>query len=158
MKKIIAIAMALIMMMAVTVPAFADEISDTSTEKAGEALVKTDTTAVGAGTYTVTYPAEIIIDWNKDVHEETYSVNTQLAVGKSLNVSVADSATNTLVGVMTANGTADELTYDLAGDTSVDYVEVSNETETLTFTVRDWNKTIAEYSNKITFTVALSDI
>ncbi len=158
MKKIIAIAMALIMMMAVTVPAFADEISDTSTAKTGEALVKTDTTAVGAGTYTVTYPAEIIIDWNKDVHEETYSVNTQLAVGKSLNVSVADSATNTLVGVMTASGTADELTYDLAGDTSVDYVEVSNETETLTFTVRDWNKTIAEYSNKITFTVALSDI
>ena len=135
MKKIIAIVMALVMMMAVTVPAFAGEIKE-NTAQNGESLVKTDTSTVGAGSYTVT---------------------TQLAVGKTLNVAVADKTSGTLEGTMTATGTADTLVYDLSGDVTGDYDEVSNETKNLTFTVRDWNKTIAEYSNYITFTTTLAD-
>ena len=157
MKKFIAIMMALVMMMAIAVPAFAGEISNTA-PNAGEALVKTDTTAVGAGSYTVTYPAEIVIPWDAPTYDATYSVETQLAVGKQVTVSVADKETTTLVGTMKATGTADELTYDLSGDTSVTYKEVMSETETITFAVRDWNKTIAEYSNYITFTAVLGDI
>ena len=155
MKKIIAIVMALVMMMAVAVPAFAGEIDETSAQT-GESLVKTDTSSVGAGSYTVSYPAEIVIAWNT-VGTAEYTVETQLAVGKTLNVSVADRDTDSLVGTMTATGTADTLVYDLSGDVSVDYDEVSSETETLTFTVQDWNKTIAEYSNYITFTASLAD-
>ncbi len=158
MKKIIAIAMALVMMMAICVPAFAaaNPIRQ-DTDQTGDALVKTDISAVGAGTYTVTYPAEIVIPWAAATYDATYTVETQLAVGKTLNVSVADKTTSTLVGTMAATGTDDTLVYDLSGDVSVDYVEVKSETETITFTVQDWNKTIAEYENYITFTTTLAD-
>ncbi len=156
MKKIIAIAMALVMMMAICVPAFAGEI-DATTAQTGDSLVKTDTSAVGAGSYTVTYPAEVVIPWGAATYDATYTVETQLAVGKTLNVAVADKDTATLVGTMSASGTNDTLVYDLSGDVSVDYDEVKNETETITFTVQDWNKTIAEYQNYITFTTTLAD-
>ena len=156
MKKIIAIMMALVMMMAIAVPAFAANPIVETGEQTGEALVKTDTTAVGAGSYTVTFPAEIVIPWGQ-TKDATYTVETQLAVGKTLNVAVADKTSGTLQGTMTATGTADTLVYDITGDVSVDYDEVKNETETITFTVQDWNKTIAEYSNNITFTATLAD-
>ncbi len=156
MKKIIAMVMALVMLMAIAVPAFAGEITNTATAP-GEALVKTDTSAVGAGSYVVSYPAVISIPWDAPTYDVTYDVETQLAVGKTLNVAVADRDTTTLVGTMTAPGTTDTLVYDLSGDVSVDYDEVKTETETITFTVRDWNKTIAEYSNYITFTATLAD-
>ncbi len=156
MKKIIAIVMALVMMMAVTVPAFAEEISNIKPD-AGEALVKTDTSAVGAGEYTVTYPAEIVIPWDAPTYDATYTVETQLAVGKKIDVTVADKESGTLNGKMTATGTADILEYTLSGAVATEYDEVSSKTETITFTVNDWEKTIAEYSNYITFTVALGD-
>ena len=157
MKKILAIAMAIVMMMAIAVPAFAGNFTEAGGATQNDnVVVKTDTTAVGAGSYTVTYPAEIVIPWDntKDV---TYSVETQLAVGKTLNVSVADQTSGTLTGTMTAAGTADTLSYTISGDVSVDYDEVKSETETITFTVADWNKTIAEYSGYVTFTATLGD-
>ena len=55
MKKIIAIMMALVMMMAVTVPAFAAGITK-DTAQSGQATVATTTDETDA-TYTVTYPA-----------------------------------------------------------------------------------------------------
>jgi len=156
MKKILALVMAIVMMMAIAVPAFAGEISNTAPD-AGESLVKTDTSAVGAGSYTVTYPAEIVIPWDAPTYDATYTVDTQLAVGKKINVSVADKTTGTLTGTMTATGTTDTLEYTLSGAVATEYDEVSNATETITFTVADWEKTIAEYSNYITFTVVLGD-
>ncbi len=157
MKKILAIAMAIVMMMAIAVPAFAANPIIETGDQFGDALVKTDASALGAGTYTVTYPAEIIIPWNQAKTVE-YTVATQLAVGKQVVVSVADKTTSTLTGTMTATGTADTLSYTISGDTSVTYTEVMNETESLTFTVADWNKTIAEYSNYVTFTAVLGDV
>ena len=157
MKKIIAIVMALVMMMAVTVPVFAANTIDNTTANNGESLVKTDTSAVGAGEYTVSYPAEIVIPWDAPTYDAEYTVDTQLAVGKKINVSVADKTSGTLTGTMTATGTADTLEYTLSGAVATEYDEVSSATETITFTVADWNKTIAEYSNYITFTVVLGD-
>ncbi len=155
MKKIIAIVMALVMMMAITVPAFA-AITETSNQS-GDSLVKTDTSAVGAGSYTVEIPAEIVIPWDAPTYDATYTVETQLAVGKKLNVSVADKESGTLTGTMTATGTTDTLEYTISGAVATEYDEVSSATETITFTVADWEKTIAEYSNYITFTAVLSD-
>ncbi len=158
MKKILALVMAIVMMMAIAVPAFAGSFSEVGGANQNDnVLVTTDTTAVGAGTYTVTYPAEIVIPWNAPTYDVTYTVITQLAVGKELNVTVADQTSHGVTGTMTANGTADTLEYTVSGDVDVDYVEVSDETETLTFTVADWNKTIAEYSSHVTFTATLSD-
>ncbi len=157
MKKIIAIMMALVMMMAIAVPAFAANPIKETGEQTGESLVKTDITSVGAGSYTVTYPAEIVIPWESESYTATYTVTTQLAVGKTLNVAVADKTSTNLTGTMTATGTADTLSYTLSGDVSVDYDEVSNETENLIFKVADWKKTIAEYSGYVTFTATLAD-
>lgn len=152
MKKILAFAMTLVMMMAVMVPAFAaaNPIKETG-DQFGTADVKTDASALGAGTYTVSYPAEIVIPWNQ-TKSETYTVKTQLAVGKTLNVSVSQN------GTMTATGTTDALDFNVSGDVSVDYVGVADETETLTFAVQDWNKTIAEYTGTVTFTATLGDV
>ena len=100
---------------------------------------------------------KIILRLDRMMVERKISLN-ELAerVGIS-NVEVADKTSGTLEGTMTATGTADTLVYDLSGDVTGDYDEVSNETKNLTFTVRDWNKTIAEYSNYITFTTTLAD-
>ncbi len=158
MKKILAIVMAIVMMMAIAVPAFAGSFTqEGGASQEDSVVVKTDATALGAGTYTVTYPAEIIIPWNNAKTVE-YTVTTQLAVGKQVTVSVADKTTAALTGTMTATGTTDTLSYTISGDTSVTYKEVMNETESLTFTVADWNKTIAEYSNYVTFTAVLADV
>lgn len=159
MKKIIAIMMALVMTMAIAVPAFAGEFTEAggADQSDNTVVVKTDTTAVGAGSYTVSYPAEVVIPWG-ETKDVTYDVETQLAVGKKLSVSVVDSTSNTVTGIMTADGTADTLEYTISGDTAAEYIEVKDETETLTFTVSDWNKTIAEYKNTITFTAILADV
>ena len=60
MKKIIAIVMALVMMMAIAVPTFAASLD--VNKQAGDATVLTDTSSiVGDGTYTVTYPATMAL-------------------------------------------------------------------------------------------------
>ena len=87
MKKILAIAMAIVMMMAITVPAFAGEITvsganDTTT-------IKTNTDAVGAGSFTVTIPAEVEIYWGTPATNVNYSVTSQLETGKAVKVTVA---------------------------------------------------------------------
>lgn len=156
MKKVISIVLALVMMMAICVPAFAGEIKETGGQS-GDATVKTDTSTMGSGTYTVTYPAEIVIPWNQS-KDQTYTVSTQLLVGKQVTVAVADTTTKGLTGAMTATGTADTLEYTISGDTSVIYTGAMNETKTLTFTVSDWGKTIAEYSGTVTFTATLADV
>lgn len=156
MKKVISIVLALVMMMAICVPAFAGEIKETGAQS-GTSTVKTDTSTMGSGTYTVTYPAEISIPWNQ-TKNETYTVSTQLLVGKQVTVAVADATTTTHTGAMTATGTTDTLEYTVSGDTTVVYTGAMNETETLTFTVTDWNKTIAEYTGTVTFTATLADV
>lgn len=157
MKKILAVMMAIVMMMAIAVPAFAaNPITETS-DKTGDALVKTDASAIGAGTFTVTYPAEIVVTWGQ-TKDFTYDVETQLAVKKLLTVTVTDKTTTTLTGTMTNADTTDVLDYTLSGDTTVTAEEVSETTNTVTVTVADWNKAIAEYSGYVTFTAALSDV
>ena len=95
MKKIIAIVMALVMMMAVTVPAFAVDITK-DTAQAGQATVATTT-----------------IPWgDTNAVNVTYAVTSQLPIGASLKVSVA--ADNN--GEMTsANAAGYKLTYTLTG-------------------------------------------
>ena len=113
MKKIIAIAMALVMMMAIAVPAFAANPIKETGEQTGESLVKTDTSAVGAGSYTVSYPAEIVIPWNSATYNAEYTVETQLAVGKTLNVAVADKTSGILPPfALTSNAFSSTLQYE----------------------------------------------
>ena len=121
MKKIIAIVMALVMMMAVTVPAFAVDITK-DTAQAGQATVATTTSDTDA-TYTVTYPATTTIPWgDTNAVNVNYAVTSQLPIGASLKVSVA--ADNN--GEMTsANAAGYKLTYTLTGGAEETFQEIT---------------------------------
>lgn len=157
MKKILAIALALVMMLAVCVPAFAADEFKTINGTAGEdntAIVKTSTTDEDGNSvakYSVTFPAVTEIPWNTDSKTIKYTVTAQLEAGKSLSVSVAGN------GKMTAAGVGD-LAYTLGGDTSISTTVntvVRDEEHSLTVDVAQaaWdNAVVAEYSDTLTFT------
>lgn len=150
MKKVISVLMAVAMLAALMVPAFA--ASFTQDEGKGGATVKTDTSAVvGDGAYTVTYDAEISVPWNSTAAvSSNYTVETHLKTGKQLQV------TATSDGVMTYE--SEELKYTLDGDTK--YLAGAAETATKAITVQvaqsAWDKApIAEYTDTITYTAEI---
>ncbi|MCH5190672.1 MAG: hypothetical protein J1F23_00765 [Oscillospiraceae bacterium] len=103
MKKVISIAVALLMVVLAVVPAFAAEGDPTLDAKttSGESTILTkETTADGedGATFTVTYPASTEFDWNALVGKANvdYSATTHLKFGHTLTVNVA-SDTNKMV-------------------------------------------------------------
>ncbi len=162
MKKIIAIAMALVMMMAVTIPAFAAEIKKDDAEQFGKATVATTTTDTDA-TYTVTYPASFTFAWDDvTTQNANYSVTSQLPIGATLKVSVA--ADNG--GVMTSDvATGYSLTYTLAGGTGEKtFNEINNgvgpDTDiTIGIAQEQYDQAVpAVYQGTVTYTVAYSAV
>lgn len=114
MKKITAIVMALVMMMAIAVPTFAASL-DVNTQS-GDAIVITDTSGiVGDGTYTVTYPATMSLTWGAETTGFQYSVESQLKTGKCVAVEIIDKDANGLVMVNAGGAT---LAYSLSGETT----------------------------------------
>lgn len=115
MKKIISIVLALVMMMAITVPAFAE------TAVLGDNNVNVETTfdATTDASYTVTIPATISVKWDDEttVYDASYSVKSQLLIGASVTVSVAYDADtdDTNNGVMKNADTTATLKYTLTG-------------------------------------------
>lgn len=157
MKKVISIALALVMMLAICVPAFAAEISNTAPD-AQDAVVKTSTDGQ-TGSYTVTFPAETVIVWGAEATNLQYTVSAQLGTNKTLTVTAA--AKDGVSTMKDANGLT--LAYTLSGDTAyttpVNTV-VTNAAKTLTVNVAadDWsNAVISEYTGYITFTAAVAD-
>lgn len=154
MKKIIAIVMALVMMMAVTVPAFAADITKDSAQ-AGQATVATTTDDTDA-TYTVTYPATTTIPWgDTNAVNVNYAVTSQLPIGASLKVSVA--ADNN--GEMTsANAVGYKLTYTLTGGAEETFQEINNNvapSTDVTVAIADFSKAVPDvYTGTLTYTVA----
>lgn len=150
MKKVISVLLAVLMLSALMVPAFA--ASFTQNEGTGGATVKTDTSAVtGDGAYTVTYDAEISVPWNSTAAVSSeYTVETHLKTGKQLQV------TATSDGIMTYN--ALELPYTLGGDTAYTAGAAETATKAITVTVAQsaWDKApIAEYEGRITYTAEI---
>ena len=113
MKKVISVVLALVMMMAVMVPAFAATL-DVNTQS-GTATVQTDTSAItGDGTYTVTYPATMNIVWSTATTNFDYKVTSNLRTGKAVQVVVADTGD----GLNMVNATNATLAYTLGGTTT----------------------------------------
>ncbi len=116
MKKIIAIAMAFVMMMAIAVPAFA--AVEGGSNAGNETIINTLTTKED-GTdptwYTVTIPATQKIYWEATTTDINYTISSQLATGDLVNVTVADADG---AYVMTKDGSTATLAYTL---TSTDY-------------------------------------
>ena len=150
MKKIIAIVMALVMMMAVTVPAFAVDITK-DTAQAGQATVATTTSDTDA-TYTVTYPATTTIPWG-----DTNAVNVNYAVTSQLPIGASVAADNN--GEMTsANAAGYKLTYTLTGGAEETFQEINNNvapSTDVTVAIADFSQAVPDvYTGTLTYTVA----
>lgn len=155
MKKVLSIALALVMMFAVCVPAFAvelnkDNLSDTAT-------VYTDTSLVGAGDFTVTFEAETPVMWGATSTALTYNVDAQLAAGKKLNVTVAADH-----GVMTLENGDATLAYTITGAdtnfTTDGAVYTGTRTVAVEVASEAWDlAAIGRYSDTVTFTASVVD-
>ena len=161
MKKIISIALALVMMMAICVPAFA------ATAVLGENKVNVETTYETTDTsYTVEIPATISVAWDDETtaYNVGYTVTSQLLVGASVTVGVAydTDADDTNNGVMEAEGTDKKLTYTLTGAGEAAFTGVNNGAKAsdvggtdATITVAGFDAApVATYTGTITYTVS----
>ena len=156
MKKIIAIVMALVMMMAVTVPAFAADITK-DTAQAGQATVATTTDETDA-TYTVTYPAAFTFAWDDTATKDAnYTVTSQLPIGASLKVSVAADNDAKMTSTTATNYS---LTYTLAGGIAEKtFNEINNnegpdEDITISIAQEQYDAAVpAVYQGTVTYTV-----
>lgn len=164
MKKILSIAVAVLMIAAICVPCFAATIDKTTPDGKGTAQVKTDISAVtDNGTFVVTIPAEMPIPWNTantdSSKDFTYSVESQLKTGKLIQVDVAQKNAN----MKSASGAT--LAYTITGDitavkTTASVVAAGTFVKTVTVNVAGtaWaNAAIDEYSDTLTFTAQIVD-
>lgn len=162
MKKILSIAVAVLMIAAICVPCFAATIDKTTPDGKGTAQVKTDISAVtDSGTFVVTIPAEMPIPWNTantdSSKDFTYSVESQLKTGKCIQVDVAQNSAN----MTSASGAT--LAYTITGDitavkTTASVVAAGTFVKTVTVNVAGtaWaNAAIDEYSDTLTFTAQI---
>lgn len=162
MKKIISIVLALVMMMAITVPAFAE------TAVLGDNNVNVETTfdETNDTSYTVTIPATQYVTWGDETatYDVSYSVTSQLLVGASIKVAVnydldTDDTNN---GVMKATGTDKVLTYTLTGAGEATFGEVNDGAKASDVGGTDASITVTGfadapvgiYTGTITYTVA----
>ena len=160
MKKILAIAMALVMMMAICVPAFAavtggsnagnDTIisTDTLKDEDGDGVGETD-----PSWYTVTIPATQTLPWEATSTDIEYAVASQLKTGEAIKVTVADADA---AYKMTSNG--GELAYTLDNATFTAPSAVYDDTASVTVKVAldDWKSVaIDNYTDTLTFTAEI---
>ena len=161
MKKILAIAMALVMMMAICVPAFAavtggsnagnDTIINTDTKK------DTDGDGIGdteAAWYTVTIPATQTLAWETESKDIEYTVASQLKTGEAVKVTVADA--DAAYKMTSAGG---ELAYTLDNATFTAPSAVYDDTAKVTVKVAldDWKSVaIDNYTDTLTFTAEIA--
>ena len=163
MKKIISIVLALVMMMAVNVPAFA-----ATPAVLGENKVNVETTfdEATAASYTVEIPATISVTWDDETtaYDASYSVKSQLLVGASVTVGVAYDADtdDTNNGVMTNAETTATLKYTLTGAGETTFTGVNDGAKASDMGGTDASITVAgfadapvgTYTGTITYTVA----
>lgn len=156
MKKVISVLMAVAMLAALMVPAFA---LDQNTPE-GDVLVKTSTTkedGSDARTYTVTIPADTTIAWGaKSTALEGFTAEAHLNYGEKLYVSVAG---NDKMTYSPEDGVNFDLPYTLEGDTayeSTGAVVFPAAKLALSVNIAEdaWNTAVVgEYSDTLTFTV-----
>ena len=162
MKKVLAIAMARIMMMAICVPAFAavtggsnagnDTIINTDTKK------DTDGDGVGdteATWYTVTIPATQTLPWETETKDIEYAVASQLKTGDEVKVTVTD-ANGAYKMTSVAGGS---LAYTLENATFIAPSAVYDDTAKVTVKValNDWKSVaIDNYTDTLTFTAEIA--
>lgn len=158
MKKVLSVALALVMLFAVCVPAFASQtITQDSEDQFADVDVVTLTTDINgepAANFTVTIPATVSIPWKGTTGGDfiNWSYTSQLEIGKHLSIQL-----NKTSGEFYRSGT-DVLAYTLSGDAAgTAYVtadEVESGNRSTAVAVTGWNDVpVGAYSDTVTFTV-----
>lgn len=120
MKKILAVALAVVMMFSISVVAFADQTITKDTAQTATADVVTTFVDTDAS-YTVTVPSSVSIAWgDTSAQDAGYSVESQLPIGATLAVSAAANSN----GTMTSSG-SDTLTFTVANGAATTFDAVN---------------------------------
>ena len=154
MKKIISIALALVMMTAIMVPAFAGTLN--ATTQSGNSTVLVDgITDKGEGTYSVEIPASVDLIWGDTTKEGTYKITSQVQTDKRVKVTLAKSKDLTNAANETIEFAVADATTGIANS-----AVVNNEAHAFNLTIdaSEWAAaSIATYEGTITFTAELAD-
>ncbi|MGN0520784.1 MAG: hypothetical protein ACI4LB_08605 [Candidatus Fimenecus sp.] len=170
MKKVLSVLLAVSMLLALCVPAFA--ATEITTETAGDVIIKTSTKKDSNGNgqidpddddaegFLVTIPADTTIPWGQEDTDVSYKTEAHLMRGKFLKVVVTGS------GTMKTSDAVYEIPYTLDGKTEFtaenpwvyDTVNDTGVVQALTVKVTSdsWNTAVVEeYQDTLTYTVSV---
>lgn len=153
MKKILAVVMALTMLFALCVPAFAADPNPITKDTAQSGSIDVITTyLLSDETYSVSYPAAVNVAWGDTAAQDAkYTVTSALQIGAKITVSAAANAG----GKMTATGTADTLTFSVQNGAAQEFTganaAVNSDTKVI---ISDFSgAAVGEYTGTMTYTV-----
>lgn len=153
MKKILAVVMALTMLFALCVPAFAADPNPITKDTAQAGSADVITTFVASDeTYSVSYPAAVNVAWGDTAAQDAkYTVTSALQIGAKITVSAAENAG----GTMTAAGTSDTLTFTVQNGAAQDFTGANAAVDsTTTVTIADFSgAAVGVYTGTMTYTV-----
>lgn len=157
MKKVLSLALALVMMFAVCIPVFATDLN--AGTPAGNTQVLVDGISdMGEGSYTVTIPAEVKIPWGNTTSNVEYSIYCQLQTGKLVKVT-ASSADGGVMKNIAKTATLKYLLSDTTYTTTDSVIRASNPekaTVKVLISQDNWDgASIDNYSGTLTFTAEL---
>ena len=153
MKKILAVVMALTMLFALCVPAFAADPNPITKDTAQSGSIDVITTYVASDeTYSVSYPAAVNVAWGDTAAQDAkYTVTSALQIGAKITVSAAANDG----GVMTAAGTTDTLTFSVQNGEAQEFTGANTAVDSATtVTISDFSgAAVGEYTGTMTYTV-----
>ena len=153
MKKILAVVMALTMLFALCVPAFAADPNPITKDTAQSGSIDVITTYVASDeTYSVSYPAAVNVAWGDTAAQDAkYTVTSALQIGAKITVSAAANDG----GVMTAAGTTDTLTFSVQNGEAQEFTGANAAVNSATtVTISDFSgAAVGEYTGTMTYTV-----
>ncbi|MGN1315434.1 MAG: hypothetical protein ACI4VW_00015 [Acutalibacteraceae bacterium] len=157
MKKVLSFTLALVMMLSVSITAFAGTVDQDTVDKTGNTSITYDVSP----SYTVTIPATVTLGDTATVKVE----NTMLKKGDEVNVKLTGtSEADDAFKVTTAQGA--ELTYTVkdgdtvinVGDTVLSCASQVNDTADLLFTAPASVQYAGDYTGTVTFTVSVETV
>lgn len=154
MKKVLSLALALVMMLSICIPAFAADLT-TKPGQAGDVIISTDTKdkdGNDAEQYIVTIPADTVIPWGEAETDVSYTIEAHLTRNNRVKVTVAgNGAMATADGAYTLAYTLDGAT-EYTTETANVYPAATQELKVLVADL-DWNTAVVEeYSDILTYT------
>lgn len=149
MKKLISVVLALVMMMAIMVPAFATKTLDADTQSGSSTVLVDGVKDKGDGTYSVVIPASVDLKWGDTTKAGEYKITSQVQTDKRVKVTLAKAKDLTNAANETIEfAVADATTGVAAGAVVAEEVHAFN----LTIDAGEWTAaSIATYEGTITF-------